>query len=87
MAYLDGIPVGPLILFGLGWLIFLGLVLMFIRSRRTDRCDRCGGRWLMTEKGNQVHLCVLPEMECSSYCLACGMRDGLHAPFCKAFRP
>ena len=58
MAYLDGIPAGPLILFGLGWLIFLITALALIRSRREDRCDRCGGRWLTTERGNGVHVCV-----------------------------
>ena len=60
MAYLDGIPVGPLVLFGLGWLTFLLLVLAFIRTRRADRCGRCGGEWTVTERGNQFHVCTLP---------------------------
>jgi hypothetical protein len=51
------------VLFGLGWLAFLGLILMFIRSRRSEVCDRCGGRWLTTERGNAYHVCVLPDRE------------------------
>ena len=63
MAYLDGIPVGPLVLFGAGWLAFMLVALAYIRGRRADRCDRCGGRWLRTERGNQFHVCVLPDRE------------------------
>jgi hypothetical protein len=63
MAYLDGIPVGPLVLFGLGWLAFLGLVLLFIRSRRSEVCDRCGGRWQRTERGTLWHFCQLSKKE------------------------
>ena len=62
MAWLDGIPVGPLVLFGLGYLALLGLVLLFVRSRR-PRCERCGGAWRMTAAGNAFHVCVKPERE------------------------
>ena len=63
MAYLDGIPVGPLVLFGLGWLAFLVVMLGLIRRKRVARCDRCGGHWQKTERGNHFHVCVLPDRE------------------------
>jgi len=63
MAYLDGIPVGPLVLFGLGWLAFLGVVLGLIRRKRVARCDRCGGHWQKTERGHLWHYCKLTDRE------------------------
>ena len=57
MEYLDGLPVVPVLIFGLGYLALLLTVLAWVRSRR-PRCERCGGRWLVTERGNEVHMCV-----------------------------
>ena len=64
LAYLDSIPVGPLALFGLGYLALLLTVLAWFQSRRlVPRCDRCGGTWRLTERGNEFHVCVRQEQE------------------------
>lgn len=57
-TYLDGLPLGPVLLFALGYLALLLTVLVWFRARRTEeRCDRCGGYWQRTERGNAWHLC------------------------------
>ena len=59
MAYLDGLPLGPLALFALGYLALLLTVLAWLRTRRAEeRCDRCGGTWRRTERGNAFHVCT-----------------------------
>ena len=56
LAYLDGLPLGPVALFGLGYLALLLTVLAWLRTRRTEeRCERCGGYWRRTERGNAFH--------------------------------
>ena len=63
-SYLDGIPLGPVLLFALGYLAFLVAVLAWLRTRRTEeRCERCGGTWRRTEAGNAFHVCVQRELE------------------------
>ena len=58
MAYLDGLPLGPVLLFGLGYLAFLVTVLAWIKSRRDpELCDRCGSPWRRTDRGAQWHVC------------------------------
>lgn len=47
-------------LFLLGYLAFVCLVLSFFRSRRRERCDRCGSVWRRTERGGEFHLCATP---------------------------
>ena len=57
-AYLDGLPPGPVLLFGLGWLVFLLTILTgFRRGREPELCDRCGQPWDRTRRGNAVHVC------------------------------
>jgi hypothetical protein len=56
---LDGLPLGPVLLFAVGWLAFLATVLAYLRSRRTEEtCDRCGATWQRTKRGHQIHFCV-----------------------------
>ena len=63
-TYLDGLPWQPLALFGLGYLALLLTVLAWLRSRKfVPRCDRCGGTWRLTERGNEFHVCVRQEQE------------------------
>ena len=59
LAYLDGLPLGPVALFGLGYLALLLVALAWLRTRRTEeRCERCGGTWRRTEAGNSFHVCT-----------------------------
>lgn len=63
-AFLEGIPAGPLMLFGLGWLAFVVTVLAFLRARRLEEsCDRCGSVWQRTPRGADWHFCVAPKRE------------------------
>ena len=63
-TYLDGLPLGPVALFGLGYLALLLVVLAWLRTRRIEeRCDRCGDTWRRTERGNAFHVCVQRELE------------------------
>ena len=58
LEYLDGLPWQPLALFGLAYLVFLVTVLAWFQSRRSlDVCDRCGGEWKLTQRGNAYHVC------------------------------
>lgn len=59
LAFLDGLPLGPLALFALGYLVFLLTVLAWFRSRRrVERCDQCGAEWHLTGNGNSWHVCT-----------------------------
>ncbi|MEY2669433.1 MAG: hypothetical protein RJA59_2071 [Pseudomonadota bacterium] len=61
LAYLDGLPVGPLALFAAGYLALLLTVLAWVRSRRAEeRCARCGGTWKHNPNGSSYHFCVPP---------------------------
>jgi hypothetical protein len=56
-TYLDGLPLGPLALFALGYLAFLVTVLSLFKRRHADECPRCGGEWQRTPRGNWWHQC------------------------------
>lgn len=57
-AYLDGLPLGPVALFALGYGVFLVVLLTWIRSRRpVEHCDRCGREWKWNPNGSSYHLC------------------------------
>lgn len=58
MTYLDGLPLGPVLLFLTGYLAFLVTVLAWFKARRrTERCDQCGAEWHLTGRGNSWHIC------------------------------
>ena len=58
-AYLDGLPLAPLVTFLAGWGALLLLVLVVLRSRRhADTCARCGKSWEPTGRGGaHFHFC------------------------------
>ena len=57
-AYLDELPLAPLVTFLAGWGALLLLVLVVLRARRhADTCDRCGNEWKATAKGAEFHFC------------------------------
>ena len=57
-AYLDSLPLAPLVTFLAGWGALLLVVLVVLRSRRhADTCERCGNEWKQTARGAQFHFC------------------------------
>jgi hypothetical protein len=57
-SYLDGLPLGPLALFASGYLVLLIAVLSVFKRHTPERCDRCGGEWTLTSRGNAWHVCA-----------------------------
>jgi hypothetical protein len=55
--YLDSLPLTALALFASGYCFFLATVLACFKRRGIETCERCGGEWQYTDRGNGVHVC------------------------------